>query len=196
MINVFSLYECDSFIVILWSNPFDLPTNHSLLGLHHPSVVSTLRMAPRLPAGHPPHSRALPHARIPHVHNRQRLLELGKCLKFRMVSRDDVWLQFIFITFFSSQAAAVERYLALDRHFARTKSPHMGFSTRRTFLYIAGICVFTVAFNLPAIFEHEVREIPAGHLSSSLPFRSLTMSLLKFFHLLHLRQSMLGITWR
>ena len=50
----------------------------------------------------------------------------------------------------------MERYLALDRHFARTKSPHMGFSTRRTFLYIAAILAFTVAFNMPPIFEHEV----------------------------------------
>ena len=52
----------------------------------------------------------------------------------------------------------MERYLALDRHFARTKSPHMGFSTRRTFFYIAVILAFTVAFNMPAIFEHEVWE--------------------------------------
>ena len=50
----------------------------------------------------------------------------------------------------------MERYLALDRHFARTKSPHMGFSTRKTFIYIAAIFAFTVAFNMPAIFEHEV----------------------------------------
>ena len=50
----------------------------------------------------------------------------------------------------------MERYLALDRHFAKSKSPHMGFSTRRTFLYIAMILAFTVAFNLPGIFEHEV----------------------------------------
>ena len=53
----------------------------------------------------------------------------------------------------------MERYLALDRHFAKSKSPHMGFSTRRTFLYIAMILAFTVAFNLPAIFEHEVCNI-------------------------------------
>ena len=53
----------------------------------------------------------------------------------------------------------MERYLALDRHFARTKSPHMGFTTRRTFLYIVAILAFTVAFNMPAIFEHTVREL-------------------------------------
>ena len=56
----------------------DSDTYHSRLDLRHPGVVPTLRVGPRLPAGPPSLSRALPHARIPHVHHRQRLLELGK----------------------------------------------------------------------------------------------------------------------
>ncbi len=55
-------------------------------------------------------------------------------------------------------AAAMERYIALDRHFARTKSPHSGFSNRRAFAYIVAVLVFTVAFNLPAIFERTTVE--------------------------------------
>jgi hypothetical protein len=52
-------------------------------------------------------------------------------------------------------AAAVERYLALDRYFAKTKSPHMGFSIWKTAIYIVGILAFTIAFNFPAMFERE-----------------------------------------
>ena len=61
-------------------NPVGFPILCSLLDLRHPGVVPTLRVGPRLPARRSPLSRALSHARIPHVHHRQRLLELGKYL--------------------------------------------------------------------------------------------------------------------
>ncbi|TRY75819.1 hypothetical protein TCAL_00634 [Tigriopus californicus] len=53
-------------------------------------------------------------------------------------------------------AAAVERFIALDRNFRRTKTPHYGCLTRRTLFYCVVILLCTILFNVPLIFEREV----------------------------------------
>lgn len=53
-------------------------------------------------------------------------------------------------------AAAVERFIALDRNFRGTKTPHYGCLPRRTFFYCFVILLGTILFNIPLIFEREV----------------------------------------
>ena len=53
-------------------------------------------------------------------------------------------------------AAAVERYVALDRFFMKTKAPHSGCLPGKTYFYIGVIFVFTVAFNIPSVWERSV----------------------------------------
>ena len=56
-------------------------------------------------------------------------------------------------------AAAVERYIALDRHFLRTKAPHHGFSPALTLRYTSVISLGTILFNVPLMFERTTVEV-------------------------------------
>lgn len=56
-------------------------------------------------------------------------------------------------------AAAVERYIGLDRDFRARKPPNNACSSRNTWFYISVIFAFTVAFNLPVIWERKVVDV-------------------------------------